>query len=244
MISQPNSRRGSSGTLHRPRIDRSGQVNFPNDFGKKLEALMGGMGSGRQWYWGAKDTVGNYHTIDVRQLQRDDLLAPGRTFDLRWSRGEEVLASIRVRTEMDRVILDYRQRSRASDWQQVSYPVCLDWTSCHLGGRRPWFLCPAQGCERRVAILYGGSIFACRECHSLAYPSQRESEGDRAIRRADTIRERLGWPRGMLNGATGKPKGMHWQTFERLCKQHDEYVLCTLRDMDIRISRMQTAAPL
>ena len=192
---------------------------------------MGGIGSGRQWHAGAKDTVDGYHAIDVRRLQRDDLLIPGLSFGLRWSRGEEEVASIQVCVEAERMVLNYRQCSGGSDWEPVRYPVSLTWTPCHFGGRRPWFLCPAQGCGRRVAMLFSGAIFACRECHRLAYPSQRESEGDRALRRADAIREQLGWPRGILNGAGGKPKGMHWDTFERLSRQHDEYFHQSLSSM-------------
>ncbi len=48
------------------------------------------------------------------------------------------------------------------------------------------------------------------------YPSQREDPS----RRADRIRERLGWEPGILNGPEGKPKGMHWRTFERLYVEH------------------------
>jgi hypothetical protein len=50
----------------------------------------------------------------------------------------------------------------------MEYPVRLEWTGCNLGGRRAWFLCPAQGYGRRVAILFRGSIFACRHCHKTA----------------------------------------------------------------------------
>jgi hypothetical protein len=67
-----------------------------------------------------------------------------------------------------------------------------------------------------VAILFGGSIYACRHCHKLVYQCQRETDDDRAARRADTIRRRLGWEAGILNGEGDKPKGMHWRTFERL----------------------------
>jgi hypothetical protein len=71
-----------------------------------------------------------------------------------------------------------------------------------------------------VAILFGGSIFACRHCHDLAYACQRERDDDRAARRADKIRSRLGWPPGILNGGGDKPKGMHWRTYWRLQEQY------------------------
>ncbi|SDY53906.1 hypothetical protein SAMN05444340_11022 [Citreimonas salinaria] len=105
----------------------------------------------------------------------------------------------------------------------MRYAVTLDTTRCNLGGARRWFLCPARGCGRRVAVLYGGKVFACRHCYGLAYPSQSESASDRAARRADRIRERLGWEPGILNGYGGKPKGMHWRTFERLVTEHDKW---------------------
>jgi hypothetical protein len=32
----------------------------------------------------------------------------------------------------------------------------------------------------------------------------------------------MGWPGGILEGGDwGKPKGMHWRTYERLCREHD-----------------------
>ena len=39
--------------------------------------------------------------------------------------------------------------------------------------------------------------------------------------KADKIRRRLGWPAGIANPTGGKPKGMHWKTFDRLRLQHD-----------------------
>jgi hypothetical protein len=41
-----------------------------------------------------------------------------------------------------------------------------------------------------------------------------------AARRANTIRRRLRWQPGILNGMGGKPKGMHWKTFQRLTALH------------------------
>jgi hypothetical protein len=92
-------------------------------------------------------------------------------------------------------------------------------TPCHLGGTRPWFICPRPDCGRRVAMLYDHGGFACRHCHRLAYPSQRESTGDRAFRKADRIRQRLGWESWECSATGRKPKGMHDRTFRRLRTQ-------------------------
>ena len=185
---------------------------------------MGGSGSGRRWHYSAKDTTEGYRSVDVRWLKREGMLSSGANRRITWSRQGEVVASINIRAEPGRVLLTYRHRSGGGDWQDESYPVHLVTTSCRMGGERPWFLCPARGCGKRVAVLYGGAIFACRHCHQLAYPSQRESPEDRAARRADRIRYRLGWPGGILEGSGwGKPKGMHWRTYERLSDEHDTF---------------------
>lgn len=200
-------------------------VKFPKDFGKNLVIKMGGMGCGRHWHYGTKDTTEDYMLIDVRRWQREGLLTPGSNFGWQRTRNGKIIASIRVRAEDDRVILTYRHQSGGGDWEDKSYPVWLDWTTCNFGGKRPWFLCPAHGCSRRVAILYGGSIFACRHCYQLAYPSQRETDYDRAARRANKIKARLGWKQGVLNPkGWKKPKGMHWHTFERLNAKQDAFV--------------------
>jgi hypothetical protein len=195
---------------------------------------MGGSGSGRR-YQGGKNTTSDMRALDVRRLQRDGLLTPGRAFGWNWSRNGETIASIQMRTEEDRVILIYRRRSNGGEWKAMEYPVYLDWTGCNLGGRRAWFICPAQGCGRRVAILYGGSVFACRHCHKLNYRCQRETDDDRFARRADKIRERLKWDAGILNGNGWKPKGMHWRTFERLRAEHDAFVSASLAGMAKRL---------
>ena len=183
---------------------------------------MGGCGSGR-YSWG-KDTTEGYRSIDVRWLKRERMLSPGADRRITWSRQGEVVASINIRAEAGRVILTYRHRRGGGDWNDESYPVYLTTTPCHMGGERHWFLCPARGCGQRVAVIYGGAIFACRRCHQLAYASQSESPEDRAARRADRIRDRLGWPGGILEGSGwGKPKGMHWATYQRLSDQHDSF---------------------
>jgi len=85
-----------------------------------------------------------------------------------------------------------------------------------------------------VAILYGGGIFACRHCYQLAYPSQREANYNRLARRANKLRDKLGWEPGCLNGPGAKPKGMHWSTFERLVAQYEVFVHGALAEVTAR----------
>lgn len=203
---------------------------------------MGGTGSGRRWHFGAKDTTSDYRKLDIRRLKNEGLLLPNLAFEWQWSRHGEVIASIRIRTEENRIRLIYRHRNRGEDeWQDENYPVYLDWTHCHLGGKRPWFLCPARGCGRRAALLYSGGIFACRHCYQLAYDSQREAPHDRAARRADKIREKLDWEPGILNGNGWKPKGMHWKTYQRLTAKHDAFVSESLAGMSQRFNLLGEA---
>ncbi len=193
---------------------------------------MGGKGSGRRWHDDAAECTGDYRQLDVRRWQREGFLIPGRAFGWQWTSDSEPVAWIQVRAETDRVILTYRYQRGDEEWRDECYPARLDWTPCNYGGARVWFRCPAVGCGRRVAILYlGSAIFACRHCYRLVYPSQRENPGDRAMRQADKIRERLGWKSGILNGEGSKPKGMHWRTFVRLTARHHDLVMASWADV-------------
>jgi hypothetical protein len=64
-------------------------------------------------------------------------------------------------------------------------------------------------------------LFACRHCSRLAYASQQESAHERGLLKAQRIRVRLGGTANMLDDYPEKPKGMHWQTYERLCRVFD-----------------------
>lgn len=192
---------------------------------------MGGMGSGR-WHQAGKDTTSNLFTLDVRELQRNGLLSAERLFCWNWLCNGETLASIQVKPEADRVILNYRHRSGGSEWKRLNYPVLVEWTPCYYGGTRAWFRCPAQWCGKRVAKLYlGAEIFACRHCYQLAYASQRENICQSTKRRIDKIRKQLQWKPGFLNGVGCKPKGMHWRTFYRLSFEHGIEVCRLLKSM-------------
>lgn len=133
------------------------------------------------------------------------------------------MANINVKVNEWRITLDYRIQRNGGDWESVNEPIDLITTPCHYGGVRYWFRCPAVGCGKRVAILYGaGKFFACRHCYQLAYESQREPDYDRQARRADKLRKRLEWEPGILNGDGWKLKGIYWRTFERLTKDHEK----------------------
>ncbi len=195
---------------------------------------MGGCGSGRRL--DGKATTDSVLALDVRKMRRDGQLTRGKFSTVTWTRQGtgETVGAIQVRVEADRVILVYRHRRDGEDWQEKESPVHLDWTRCTYGGERPWFRCPS--CGLRVAILYGGADFACRDCHRLAYPCQRETDSDRAARRSNKIRERLGWQAGILNPTGGKPKWMRWQTFWKLRNEHDEYAaLSSVKRANVRL---------
>ncbi len=194
---------------------------------------MGGYGSGRHWYSSSKNTVNDYRSIDIRQWHRKNFLIPGTHFTSKWICDDEVTGSISVLAKEDCVVLSYKNKS-SDGWKDITYPIALVWTPCNLGGKRPWFLCPAHNCKQRVAILYGGSVFACRDCYQLVYASQREGVGNRATRKADKIRKALDWEPGILNGEGIKPKGMHWNTFERLRKKHNNAVNLSIEEAILR----------
>ena len=92
---------------------------------------------------------------------------------------------------------------------QNGHKIALEWTDCHLGGKRPWFLCPA--CGRRCGVMYP---YACRTCNGLGYKSWVEGKADRALRKAIRHREKFGQTAGGIAVPfPDKPKGMHWATY-------------------------------
>jgi hypothetical protein len=183
------------------------------------------MGSGRR-NQGGKDTTNNFRALDVRRLQQDGCLNPGKSFTFNWFSNGMNFGSIQIYSHEGHIILNYRHQRKGEDWKTQRYPVNLDWSDCHYGGQRAWFRCPTDGCNRRVALLYLGNsgIFGCRHCYKLTFACQRESKADRLARRADKIRDKLDWQRGILNPNGTKPKGMHWKTYWRLWAKHDDCV--------------------
>ena len=155
--------------------------------------------------------------LDIRRLVRNvGKLDNVQPFSWKWLRGQKHRAVVYFEPEADGLRLTKGFGDRLMEFLPVVY------TRCHFGGERSWWLCPA--CGERVAVLYAGSHFACRRCHHLSYTSQKETREDRAIRRAEKIRSRLGWGPGSANPEGGKPKGMHWDTFKKQRALHRHHV--------------------
>lgn len=76
---------------------------------------MSRWGSGREQ--SGKDTTSDMRALDVRRLQRDGLLTPVRWLMWTWPRNGEEVTSIQIRTETDRVMLNYKNRRNGGGWQ-------------------------------------------------------------------------------------------------------------------------------
>lgn len=174
---------------------------------------MGGLGSGRPARHLLTSEVAQ---LDSRWMQRHGLLAAGGRRRWQWGGGEVPAVEILVQVSEPGLWVTYRSMTGTDEVQAVRYAIAVAWTPCHFGGRRPWLLCPVATCQRRVAVLYGGPVFACRHCLDLVYPSQREGRVERSLRQAHALTRRLGGETRDWQAGISKPRGMHWRTYRRL----------------------------
>lgn len=196
---------------------------------------MGGRGSGRRSNYNGKPVTSDSTPLDIRKINRKGLLVPGNGFCWQWLVNDRQVAGISIRVDLQSMVLSWRIKSTG---EVVEQQVQMQTSPCHLGGQRHWFTCPR--CSKRVAVLYApGSYFACRHCGGLGYATQKEGAGDRASTKADKLRKRLGWQAGILNEASGKPKGMHWKTYWRLKSHHDTLVQISLHDLGRKLGLLQ-----
>lgn len=181
---------------------------------------MGGLGSGRS-SGGGRVTAEACRSIDVNRLRREGVLSAGWSGGWEWKRNGERVSSIWMRGGEDRIVLSYRSRIGSEDWQDVEEPIPIRWMPCRYGGRRPYFVCPGivngVACGRQVVKLYcAGRYYRCRGCYRLTYASRSEDSCDRALRRANKIRMRLGGEPGYEAMIPRRPKGMWRSTYDRL----------------------------
>ena len=197
---------------------------------------MGGLGSG-QWYrWNVRSTVEDCRVLSASRWMREGILRTGvhRKGSWAWFDADtgERTSSIgyEVRMPLGETPSLRLHYTIVSEGEAVDYRVGLQSTRPNFGGLRWWFACPlvpaGRPCRRRCEKLYlppGGKYYGCRECYDLAYSSRREDRASRMLRKANKIRfEKLGGGDDPIDFAPPKPKGMHWATYERLCREEQE----------------------
>lgn len=152
------------------------------------------------------------------------MLEPGGIVHVGWTRRGEDCGSIGGVCREDGILFKY-------DWndEPTEQWVRLEWQPWRFGGRRRWFRCPSIACGRRALKLYQcNRYFACRVCANLAYQSQHDNWGNRALSKAQNIRRKLGGSPVLWDPFPEKPRGMHWRTYSRLWKRYNDAEQATL----------------
>lgn len=201
---------------------------------------MGNFNSGRTT---SRRTTNDMRRLDVRKLQREGHLEAGNTLQWQWSNGGgQVIHSAQIQVFAYHITISLPGKHVQGELAQDRDEIAMERTPCHLGGHRLWWRCPAIGCNRRVAILYGGNgaIFACRHCYNLNYPSQRKTPADRNIHKLNQLRQRLGWQPGFANGKGSKPARMRWATYWGLLRKHDELEFAVLSGLSLRYRKLMS----
>lgn len=179
---------------------------------------MGGFGSGRQ---GGRGAAENRCPLDIGRLRRSGIFTAGWRGSWEWSLNGEKVSSIGIEGGRHVIVLRYRNERYGEEAQHIVEQVPIVWRGCRYGGQRPYFACPGvvNGvvCRRSVTKLYSvGKYYVCRHCGRLSYSSQSEDSCDRALRRANRIKQRLGGDPGLAASMPVRPKGMWRKTYERL----------------------------
>lgn len=177
---------------------------------------MGGFGSGRPGGFATLKTT-DYRKIDLPWLNRRGILRSHASSTITWSRGGHRTGSISVACREEGLRVMYTVSPHNGAPFQVDEIIPWAWTDTAFGGRRRWFRCPR--CKDRCATIYGGAYFRCRACHGLQHASKYEPAYDRAMERANRMRERLGDTQCTafdFDELPPKPKRMRWTTYKRL----------------------------
>lgn len=138
----------------------------------------------RLWRYGAKSTVEQTFSIDIRQLKAVGYLCGYHSGTLK-SAGDSygVWFAISVDDEFSGgkyIWFKYSIACKNGEVRKYDYKIPISVTKCYFGGVRYWFRCYANlrhCCGNRVTTLYlmsGANIFACRHCYDLSYNSRNK----------------------------------------------------------------------
>jgi hypothetical protein len=100
------------------------------------------------------------------------------------------------------------------EWRPIEDKVEFARVPKSFGGEQVYFFCPR--CGRRVLELaLGKERFRCRTCLGVVDASSQQSPTDRAMRKANKLKKRLGAEPG-LDSFYFRPKFMRQKTFEQI----------------------------
>jgi len=165
---------------------------------------MGGYGSGRWGGYGKKIQVEECRKLTIYFFK--PYLWSGNSGTVIWSRNGvengKIGYSVIGENQPTTLRLYYTKNPETKYAIDVDYHVRLTTSSLPWGGSRYWFICPLDGCGRRVGCLYlpsGGRYFGCRHCYDLTYESRQEGNWNRGFL------DRLAFAMsGAYTGITGK----------------------------------------
>ena len=157
----------------------------------------------------------SYRTLDVDRLSKKGWLRPGVSTTCQWTDGNEV---VNLRAEGERLHLSYTVPVGEGGSADMTETIPIVHRQCRFGGSRTYFICPGPGdgtgCGRRITKLHlSRRYFLCRHCNQLTYASQYEQPWQRALRRANKLKQRLGIDVGIAEPLPEKPKGMWVRTY-------------------------------
>lgn len=188
-----------------------------------------------RWSWSDRHTVEECKVLSIFWLAQHGYLRPGRkSGSIAWhsvlgTSSIDVESVVGLAGESDHIRLSYVQTRLFGEPEKLGYRVHLVTTPCRFGGVRYWFICPGQGCHRRVAKLYlppGGRYFLCRHCYHLTYESRRQHRNPlyeqmtKPVKRMQRIRERLGGSSSLLEPFPPKPRGMRHEVYMALWEEY------------------------
>lgn len=175
---------------------------------------MGGLGSG-----GANRKRPHFEglrRISVGYLVRHGMDRPGTYSNHSWrDNWERPTGSMQIVGGDNAVNFVYSVRNGdTEDWRHIEERVVLARVPKPFGGKQVYFLCPR--CSRRVTTLaLRSQYFRCRSCVGAAYASSQEGTTDRAMRRANKLKRRLGANPG-LDSPYWRPRHMRQRTFDAI----------------------------
>lgn len=175
-------------------------------------------GRGRWLRMDRRRTVDDMLRLNAHKVMTHAPGASGWVGDWRWQwrtwQGPQTATVALTVTVGERAVLRYNWRGQPVQ----PYTVAVATTQPPFGGVRYWWLCPH--CGRRVADLYGGRLFLCRQCHGLTYRTAQAGSADvtpSVQNRLRVLRKRLAIDDADDDSRwLSKPVKMRWRTYERL----------------------------